>query len=136
MALTPKMAEIKNQDMEEEIATALIQLCCETMIKVRSGGLRRGLVILRGLKDNIRSSPALVSTQAVGGEMLPRRRVSALNTCCPQRLYVIVLVRRSHLHDGYRIRLRAGWRRSSSERWTSATARHGTYLSARTSART
>jgi hypothetical protein len=30
-----KMAEIKNQDMEEEIATALIELCCETMIKVR-----------------------------------------------------------------------------------------------------
>jgi hypothetical protein len=35
MALTVKMAEIKNQDMEEEIATALIELCCETMIKVR-----------------------------------------------------------------------------------------------------
>ena len=29
------MAEIKNQDMEEEVAQALIQLCCDTMLKVR-----------------------------------------------------------------------------------------------------
>ena len=38
MALTPKMAEIKNQDMEEEVAQALIQLCCDTMLKVRDHG--------------------------------------------------------------------------------------------------
>ena len=35
-ALTAKMAEIKNQDMEEEVAQALIQLCVDTMLKVRS----------------------------------------------------------------------------------------------------
>ena len=40
MALTPKMAEIKNQDMEEEVAQALIQLCCDTMLKVRDHGSR------------------------------------------------------------------------------------------------
>ena len=34
-ALTAKMAEIKNQDMEEEVAQALIQLCVDTMLKVR-----------------------------------------------------------------------------------------------------
>ena len=40
MALTPKMAEIKNQDMEEEVAQALIQLCCDTMLKVRDRASR------------------------------------------------------------------------------------------------
>ena len=35
-ALTAKMAEIKNQDMEEEVAQALIQLCVDTMLKVRA----------------------------------------------------------------------------------------------------
>ena len=48
MALTVKMAEIKNQDMEEEVANTLIQLCCDTMLKV-SLGARGGVVTAAGL---------------------------------------------------------------------------------------
>ncbi len=55
------MAEIKNQDMEEEVAQALIQLCVDTMLKVRTHTVRSvyGWICARRHWTHARMPPTL-----------------------------------------------------------------------------